>query len=207
MTAASGLVHEEFHGRDFARRGGRFEMVQLWVNLPAKDKMAPPGYQGILDAQIPAVRLPENRGTVRVIAGEFSGAKGPAKTFTPIQVLDLRLDSEQPIELAVPDGWTAALAVLSGTVRVHGSDPIGSAQVALFDRAVHNSLESATGVRRAARRRADRQRHGSLRHEQQEIRQASTSKRKIDQSSASCSSASNDIMAVALFGACPAQVI
>lgn len=86
MTAASGLVHEEFHGRDFARRGGMFEMVQLWVNLPAKDKMAPPRYQGILDSQIPAVSLPNGQGTVRIIAGQFAGAKGPAKTFTPIHV-------------------------------------------------------------------------------------------------------------------------
>jgi len=134
MTAASGLVHEEFHGREFARRGGKFEMVQLWVNLPARDKMAPPGYQSILDRQIPTVRLPDDHGTVRVIAGEFAGAKGPAKTFTPIQVLDLRLTSDQPTDLAVPDGWTAALVVLQGTARVAGSEPIGSAEVALFDR-------------------------------------------------------------------------
>jgi redox-sensitive bicupin YhaK (pirin superfamily) len=72
MTAASGLVHEEFHGRDFARRGGLFEMVQLWVNLPAKDKMVPPRYQSILDNEIPSVALPGGRGTVRVIAGEPS---------------------------------------------------------------------------------------------------------------------------------------
>ena len=148
MTAASGLVHEEFHGRDFARRGGKFEMVQLWVNLPAKDKMAPPGYQSLLDSQIPAVRLPGDRGTVRVIAGEFSGAKGPAKTFTPIQVWDLRLDSAQPIDLPVPDGWTTALVVLNGTVRVNGSEPIGAATVAVFDRAgTHLSIDSATGLK------------------------------------------------------------
>jgi redox-sensitive bicupin YhaK (pirin superfamily) len=148
MTAASGLVHEEFHGREFARRGGKFEMVQLWVNLPAKDKMAPPGYQSLLATQIPTVRLPENRGTVRVIAGEFSGAKGPAKTFTPIQVWDLRLDSEQPVDLPVPDGWTTALVVLNGTVRVNGSEPIGAATVAVFDRAgTHLSISSATGLK------------------------------------------------------------
>src|SRR6266850_811493 len=95
MTAASGLVHEEFHGHDFARRGGMFEMVQLWVNLPAKDKMAPPRYQGILNGQIPTVALPNGQGTVRVIAGAFAGTTGPAKTFTPIHVWDLRLSSDQ----------------------------------------------------------------------------------------------------------------
>src|SRR4029077_5015228 len=77
MTAASGLVHEEFHGRAYARRGGMFEMVQLWVNLPAKDKMAPPRYQSILDRDIPKVTLPGGRGAVRVIAGQHAGAKGP----------------------------------------------------------------------------------------------------------------------------------
>ncbi len=134
MTAASGLVHEEFHGRDYARRGGLFEMVQLWVNLPARDKMTPPRYQGILDSQIPSVSLPDGRGTVRVIAGEFAGGKGPAKTFTPIHVWDLRLASAARTDLDVPDGYTTALVVLRGTLRVNGSETIGAAEVGLFDR-------------------------------------------------------------------------
>ena len=124
MTAASGIVHEEFHGRDFARRGGLFEMVQLWVNLPAKDKMARPRYQSILDADIPSITLPDGRGIARVIAGEFGGAKGPAKTFTPIHVWDLRLTGDLPTDLEIPEGYTTALAVLRGTVRVNGSDAI-----------------------------------------------------------------------------------
>jgi redox-sensitive bicupin YhaK (pirin superfamily) len=135
MTAASGLVHEEFHGRDFARRGGLFEMVQLWVNLPARHKRAPPRYQSITASQIPELKLPEGGGTVRVIAGEFAGAKGPASTFTPIHVWDLRLARSQPIDLALPDGHTTALVVLRGALRVQGSEPIRDAEVALFDRA------------------------------------------------------------------------
>ena len=135
MTAASGIVHEEFHGRDFARRGGMFEMVQLWVNLPAKDKMAPPRYQSIVSSQIPAVSLPGGQGAVRVIAGEFAGAKGPAKTFTPIHVWDLRLARDQRTDLAVPEGYTTALVVLKGAVRVNGSEAIAAAEVGLFDRA------------------------------------------------------------------------
>ena len=83
MTAAAGLVHEEFHGRNFAKRGGKFEMVQLWVNLPAKDKMTAPRYQSILNSQIPAVNLPDGQGTVRVIAGEFAGARGPPRPSRP----------------------------------------------------------------------------------------------------------------------------
>lgn len=94
MTAASGVVHEEWHEQAFARRGGVFEVVQLWVNLPAKDKMSPPGYQEIRDRQIPAVDL-DGGGTVRIIAGELRGVKGPARTFTPINVWDVRLKAGQ----------------------------------------------------------------------------------------------------------------
>jgi len=134
MTAAGGIVHEEFHGRDYARRGGPFEMVQLWVNLPARDKMAPAGYQAITDSQIPAVALPGG-GTARVIAGSHGATRGPARTFTPMLVWDLRLHGDQPTELAVPDGWTTLLAVLRGRLRIDGSDPLGAAEVAIFDRA------------------------------------------------------------------------
>lgn len=148
MTAASGIVHEEFHGRDFARRGGTFEMVQLWVNLPAKDKMSAPSYQGILDDQIPAVDLPEGQGTVRVVAGEFAGKQGPARTFTPMHVWDLRLDSDQRTDIALPDGWTTALVVLKGSLRVNGSEPVGEAEVGLFDREGSSiCIDSAKGVR------------------------------------------------------------
>ena len=132
MTAASGLVHEEFHGREFARRGGKFEMVQLWVNLPAKDKMTPPHYQPITSDEIPTVKLPNAQGTVRVIAGEFGKVKGPAKTFTPIQVLDMKLAAGTRTEFEVPDGHTALLVVLQGSVRVNGSDAVESAEVGLF---------------------------------------------------------------------------
>src|SRR5262245_33676493 len=136
MTAAGGLVHEEFHGRDFARRGGRFEMVQLWVNLPAKHKLAPPRYQPIVASEIAEVALPGGGGArARVIAGELLGARGPASTFTPIEVFDLRLERGARGELAVPDGHTTALVGLRGALRANGSEPIASAEVGIFDRA------------------------------------------------------------------------
>ncbi len=135
MTAGGGVVHEEFHGREFARRGGLFEMVQLWVNLPARNKRTPARYQSIVAAQVPVVSLPDGRGTVRVIAGDFAGTKGPAQTFTPIDVWDLRLETDGPVDLPVPDGHTTALVVLRGEVRVHGAEPMGTAEVGLFDRA------------------------------------------------------------------------
>ncbi|MCW5889203.1 MAG: pirin family protein [bacterium] len=133
MTAASGLVHEEFHGRRFAQTGGAFEMVQLWVNLPQKDKKAPPGYQGITSDRIPTVAFPG--GHARVIAGRLGDATGPARTFTPIDVWDLRLDGAGPIDLPVPDGHTTLLVVLRGTVRIDDGTTLGAAEVGVYDRA------------------------------------------------------------------------
>jgi redox-sensitive bicupin YhaK (pirin superfamily) len=134
MTAASGILHEEFHSPAFARRGGRLEMVQLWVNLPARDKMAEPGYQTLLDAQIPAVDLPEKAGRVRVIAGEFAGRQGPARTHTPINVWDLRLVQGGQARLALPAGHTAALVALRGSVTVNGQQSLREAQMLQLDR-------------------------------------------------------------------------
>ncbi|MBL8858316.1 MAG: pirin family protein [Planctomycetes bacterium] len=134
MTAASGLVHEEFHGREFAKKGGRFEMVQLWVNLPAKDKMTKPRYQAILDRDIPAVKLSADRGVVRVIAGEFDGHKGPAKTFTPVNVWDVRITDDQRIDLPIPAGHTTLLVVLKGVLLVDGDKVVEKEQVAHFTR-------------------------------------------------------------------------
>ncbi|WHZ09816.1 MAG: Pirin [Burkholderiaceae bacterium] len=124
MTAAGGIVHEEFHSADYAARGGPFEMVQLWVNLPAKDKMTPAHYQAITDAQIPAIALPGDAGRVRVIAGRFAGesgeAKGPARTYSPMNVLDVRLATGRSAELAQPEGWSTLVVVLAGTVQING---------------------------------------------------------------------------------------
>jgi redox-sensitive bicupin YhaK (pirin superfamily) len=134
MTAASGILHEEFHTPEFSRRGGTLDMVQLWVNLPARDKMGAPGYQTLLDAQIPSVDLPEGGGRVRVIAGHFDGHAGPARTHTPMDVWDIRLRQGHHAELPVADGRTLALVVLKGTVRINGGSPVGEAQLVTFDR-------------------------------------------------------------------------
>lgn len=139
MTAASGILHEEFHSPDYAQRGGAFEMVQLWVNLPAKDKMAAPGYQTLLNADIPQVALPEGAGSVRVIAGDYAAANaaghGPAKTFTPINVWDVRLNAGASTELAAQPGHTLALVVLHGTVLVNGQEVVRAGQLVHMDRA------------------------------------------------------------------------
>ena len=100
MTAGAGIVHEEFHSAAYAARGGPFEVMQLWVNLPAADKMTPAHYQPITDAQIPRVALPGGAGEVRVIAGEYAGTRGPARSFTPMNVLDLSLRAGHTLEIA-----------------------------------------------------------------------------------------------------------
>ncbi|MBL8728042.1 MAG: pirin family protein [Planctomycetes bacterium] len=133
MTAASGIVHEEMHGRDFTRRGGTLEMVQLWVNLPARDKMSPPRYQDLLDARIPRVPLAGDAGTVRVIAGEFLGAAGPARTFTPIELLDVQVHAGRSAQLAVPAGHTAIVLVRRGAVQIGGRD-VRATELAFLDR-------------------------------------------------------------------------
>jgi redox-sensitive bicupin YhaK (pirin superfamily) len=134
MTAAGGFLHEEFHSDAFTRTGGPFRMVQLWVNLPARDKMTSPGYQSIREADIPSVALPDGAGRVRVIAGEFDGAKGPARTFSPVNLWDVRLNAGTDSVLALPEGHTAMIAVLSGHVTVNGRDEAGEAEVIRFER-------------------------------------------------------------------------
>ena len=146
MTAASGLVHEEFHGREFARRGGVFEVVQLWVNLPAKDKTAPPAYQTLVSSQIPMVAIPQGR--LRVIAGTYGTAKGPARTFTPIQVWDISLTGNGFLELPLQEGHSAALVVLQGSVRVNGATALQLSEVGIFDHAGDTlHLEAGGGSR------------------------------------------------------------
>lgn len=131
MTAASGLVHTERHGADFARKGGAFEMVQLWVNLPKKDKMSKPRYQGIQNADIP--KIEGDYGSVRVIAGEFEGHKGPAMTFTPINLWDIRLQKGHKKEFKVPENHTTAFLVLSGKVTLSEEKTIGEAEIAVLE--------------------------------------------------------------------------
>jgi quercetin 2,3-dioxygenase len=118
MTAGSGIIHDEFHSDTFTQHGGTLEMVQLWVNLPAKDKMTPPKYQAIKSQQIPVAALPNNGGQAHVIAGDFMGALGPANTFTPMQVCSLKLNAGAAVQLPVRDHWNTALIVLNGQIKI-----------------------------------------------------------------------------------------
>ena len=145
MTAASGILHEEFHSEAFTRSGGTLDMVQLWVNLPARDKMTAPGYQAIRSGDIPAVALADDAGMVRVIAGDYAGHAGPARTFSPLNVWDIRLNAGKMAEFNLPEGWNAALVVLHGVVQVNGDVIAREAQMVLLDRSGGSLAVEANG--------------------------------------------------------------
>ena len=119
MTAASGLLHKEYHEESFSKAGGLFQMVQLWVNLPAKYKMTPPKYQEITKQSMGQYVLPGNNGTVEIIAGEYNGVKGPASTFTPMHVYNLRLKKYGKLDLNFPASYNTGLLVIEGNVQVN----------------------------------------------------------------------------------------
>jgi redox-sensitive bicupin YhaK (pirin superfamily) len=127
MTAGNGIIHEEFHSRGFSKTGGPFRMVQLWVNLPARDKNTPPAYQAITEEQIPTVAF--DGGKARIIAGTFGDTKGPARTFTPVNLWDVRLDAGSEATLPLPDAHNSMIAVLAGHVSI-GDTGLGEAEIA-----------------------------------------------------------------------------
>lgn len=134
MTAGRGILHQEYHSPDFAKTGGMFRVVQLWVNLPAKDKMTQGGYQTLLAAEIPTIELPNGAGTGRVIAGELCGVRGPARTFTTINLWDLTLKPGQDLRLELPVGHTTVLVGISGQVVLGEGQALGEAETALLSR-------------------------------------------------------------------------
>ena len=124
MTAASGVLHKEFHETEWSKKGGEFQMVQLWVNLPAEEKKNAAKYQAISTNDINRVELPENQGFVEIIAGEYDGNKGPASTFTPVNMLNLKLNKGAKITLNFPAHYTTALLAVEGDAKVNESDLI-----------------------------------------------------------------------------------
>lgn len=134
MTAGRGILHVEKHGREFSRRGGTLEMIQLWVNLPARHKMTEPAYQEILDKNIPVAALDDGAGEARVIAGKFGGVSGPARTFTPVNVWDVKLGAGKKTVLEFPDGFNAFILVLKGGVLANGAEEIDERELAFLTR-------------------------------------------------------------------------
>ena len=133
MTAGSGLLHKEYHEQEYNRNGGPFQMVQLWVNLPAKDKMTTPKYQAITNAEMGRVSLPQG-GEVEIIAGEFDGVKGPATTFTPVHLSNLKPKKGDSIEMSFPTDDTTAVLAIEGSALINGGEKLPTNNLALFGR-------------------------------------------------------------------------
>ncbi len=138
MTAGSGIIHEEFHSENFSKKGGLFEMVQLWVNLPAKDKNTPPRYQHLAKAGIPVVELPDEAGRLRLIAGEYKGEKGAADTFTEMNVWDIVLNAGKKAVLEIPEAHNLSMVVLRGNVTLNGKEQAGAEQLVGFEKSGGN---------------------------------------------------------------------
>jgi redox-sensitive bicupin YhaK (pirin superfamily) len=134
MTAGAGILHEEMHSAQFTQHGGMLSMVQLWVNLPAKQKMTSPGYQAIEAQHIPTMHLENDQGTARLIAGKHAGLSGPAKTHTAMQVWDMKIKKGAVISLPAPNHWNAALVILQGQVETD-KGVAGDASLVIFSRA------------------------------------------------------------------------
>lgn len=143
MTAGRGVLHEEYHATRFAREGGTFEVAQLWVNLPAAQKMTAPSYQAIVAADIPRAPVADGHGELRVIAGELDGLRGPAHTHTPLVVADVRLAAGAGYALAVPEGWSLGLVAMRGDAAVQGA-PLREGQLAVFQRSGSEVVLQAT---------------------------------------------------------------
>ncbi|WP_332024295.1 pirin family protein [Kaistella sp.] len=132
MTAASGVLHKEFHETEWAKEGGIFQMVQLWVNLPAKDKMSPPKYQAIKNSEMKKVDLGEN-GLIEVIAGEYNSQKGPASTFSPVNLMNAKLKEHGKANFSFPPHFSTAALVIEGNILVNGKEKVPTDHFVLFE--------------------------------------------------------------------------
>lgn len=142
MTAASGVLHKEYHEENFSRRGGPFQMAQLWVNLPRAHKMDPPRYQAITADSMGQVTLPDEAGVVRVVAGEYEGTRGPALTFTPIDMLDVRLNPGGYARFSFPKHYNAGILVMQGNLTFNGTTHANDHDFVVFEPAGENAGEA-----------------------------------------------------------------
>lgn len=132
MTAASGILHKEFHETEWSKTGGEFQMVQLWVNLPAKDKMSTPKYQAISNGDITKVALENDGGEVEVVAGNYNGTKGAASTFSPINMYNVKLKKGHKTQLTFPEHYTTALLMVEGESKINGDITVPEDHFAMF---------------------------------------------------------------------------
>ena len=143
MTAASGVLHKEFHETEWAKQGGIFQMVQLWVNLPAKDKMSLPKYQAIKNSEMKKVDLGE-KGFVEVIAGEYQNEKGPASTFSPVNLMNAKLKKGGKADFSFPANFNTAALVVEGSISVNGEKNVPTDHFILFKNEGENFIIEAT---------------------------------------------------------------
>ncbi len=134
MTAGAGILHKEYHEEEFSRTGGEFQMVQLWVNLPANAKHSQPKYQNLNDQDVNRFQLPDDGGYVKVIAGQYGDVAGSASTFSPVHLYDMRLNAGGKAVFELPAHYTAALLVIEGSIRVNGETDVPTDHFAVFGR-------------------------------------------------------------------------
>jgi len=132
MTAAAGILHKEYHEEGYSKKGGPFQMVQLWVNLPAKDKMTTPKYQDLKQEKMGKYLIPGNGGVVNIIAGELNGIRGPATTFSPLHLFDAHLEKDGILDLDLPADYNTAMLVIEGNIQVNGNTPVQADHLVLF---------------------------------------------------------------------------
>lgn len=145
MTAANGVLHKEYHEAEWSKKGGDFQMIQLWVNLPAKDKKGKPKYQAIKKTEIPVYNLENHGGTIEVIAGDYKGVKGPANTFTPVQMYNARMKKGAKADFSFPDNYNTALLVLEGDIIVNNTEKAPTDHMVLMANDGENFTVEATG--------------------------------------------------------------
>ena len=133
MTAASGVLHKEYHDKEFSAKGGDFQMVQLWVNLPKKDKMSAPKYQGLDASDIKKYQLPNKQGEVEVIAGAYKTVEGAASTFTPLHLLNVKLKKRAQTDFSFPAHYNTALVVIEGRIKVNDNEEVPTDHFVLFE--------------------------------------------------------------------------
>lgn len=144
MTAASGVLHKEFHEKEWSKKGGEFQMVQLWVNLPAKDKMSTPTYQSIANTTIQRYLLKNNNGEIEVIAGNYKGTAGTANTFTPIHLFNAKLKKGATANFSFPENYTTGLLMIEGNITVNGTEEAPTNHFVLMDNAGDDFTIEAT---------------------------------------------------------------
>ncbi len=143
MTAGGGILHKEYHEEVFNRQGGDFQMAQIWVNLPRKDKMSPPKYQALIHDRIPKYQLPGKSGIVKVIAGDYNGTKGIASTFSPIEMYNIRLATSGKAEITLPSHYNTGLLVVKGAVTINGKEQAVADYFVLFaNKGEHITLQA-----------------------------------------------------------------